>query len=64
MLELNLKSLQRRAATDAYRSFLYTVERLDATGVRAHKLALGGVDLTSPAGKMTKRTQAGLTRSV
>jgi len=30
-----------------------TVERLDATGVRVHCLALGGVDLTSPAGKMT-----------
>jgi putative DNA-invertase from lambdoid prophage Rac len=30
-----------------------TVERLEATGVRVHCLALGGVDLTSPAGKMT-----------
>lgn len=30
-----------------------TVERLDAAGVRVHCLALGGVDLTSPAGKMT-----------
>ncbi len=30
-----------------------TVERLDATGVRVHCLALGGVHLTSPAGKMT-----------
>lgn len=30
-----------------------TVERLDAAGVRVHCLALGGVDLTSAAGKMT-----------
>jgi putative DNA-invertase from lambdoid prophage Rac len=30
-----------------------TVERLEASGVRVHCLALGGVDLTSPAGKMT-----------
>ncbi len=30
-----------------------TVKRLDETGVRVHCLALGGVDLTSPAGKMT-----------
>lgn len=30
-----------------------TVESLDAIGVRVHCLALGGVDLTSPAGKMT-----------
>ena len=30
-----------------------TVERLAADGVRVHYLALGGVDLTSPAGKMT-----------
>ena len=30
-----------------------TVERLEAIGVRVHCLALGGVDLTSPAGKMT-----------
>lgn len=30
-----------------------TVERLEAVGVRIHCLALGGVDLTSPAGKMT-----------
>ena len=29
-----------------------TVERLDAMGVMVHCLALGGVDLTSPAGKM------------
>jgi putative DNA-invertase from lambdoid prophage Rac len=57
-----------------------TVERLDAMGVRVHCLALGGVDLTSPAGKMTmqviaavaeferdlliERTQAGLTRAI
>ena len=53
-----------------------TVEKLAQTGVRVHCLALGGVDLTSPAGKMTmgviaavaeferdlliERTQAGL----
>lgn len=30
-----------------------TVERLAADGVRVHCLALGGVDLASPAGKMT-----------
>lgn len=30
-----------------------TVERLAADGVRVHCLALGGVDLTSPGGKMT-----------
>lgn len=30
-----------------------TVEQLAALGVRVHCLALGGVDLTSPAGKMT-----------
>ena len=30
-----------------------TVEQLKAAGVRVHCLALGGVDLTSPAGKMT-----------
>ena len=30
-----------------------TVERLAADGVRVHCLALGGVDLTSPAGKMS-----------
>lgn len=30
-----------------------TVERLDAGGVRVHCLALGGIDLTSAAGKMT-----------
>lgn len=30
-----------------------TVKRLDELGVRVHCLALGGVDLTSPAGKMT-----------
>jgi putative DNA-invertase from lambdoid prophage Rac len=56
-----------------------TVERLDAIGVRVHCLALGGVDLTSAAGKMTmgvisavaeferdlliERTQAGLRRA-
>jgi putative DNA-invertase from lambdoid prophage Rac len=30
-----------------------TVEQLAASGIRVHCLALGGVDLTSPAGKMT-----------
>ena len=30
-----------------------TVEQLATEGVRVHCLALGGVDLTSPAGKMT-----------
>lgn len=30
-----------------------TVERLDRSGVRVHCLALGGVDLTSAAGRMT-----------
>lgn len=56
-----------------------TVEALDGMGVRVHCLALGGVDLTSPAGKMTmgviaavaeferdlliERTQAGLKRA-
>lgn len=56
-----------------------TVERLAKEGVRVHCLALGGMDLTSPAGKMTmgviaavaeferdlliERTQAGLGRA-
>lgn len=56
-----------------------TVEALAAEGVRVHCLALGGVDLTSPAGKMTmgviaavaeferdllvERTQSGLQRA-
>lgn len=56
-----------------------TVERLAREGIRVHCLALGGVDLTSPAGKMTmgviaavaeferdlliERTQAGLSRA-
>jgi putative DNA-invertase from lambdoid prophage Rac len=56
-----------------------TVELLSARGVRVHCLALGGVDLTSPAGKMTmqviaavaeferdllvERTQSGLARA-
>ena len=56
-----------------------TVESLERIGVRVHCLALGGVDLTSPAGKMTmqviaavaeferdlliERTQAGLRRA-
>lgn len=56
-----------------------TVEALADSGVKVHCLALGGVDLTSPAGKMTmgvigavaeferdlliERTQAGLQRA-
>ncbi|WP_394653069.1 recombinase family protein [uncultured Sphingomonas sp.] len=56
-----------------------TVDRLASEGVRVHCLALGGVDLTSAAGKMTmgviaavaeferdlliERTQAGLKRA-
>jgi len=56
-----------------------TVERLATLGVRVHCLALGGADLTSPAGKMTmgviaavaeferdlliERTQSGLARA-
>jgi putative DNA-invertase from lambdoid prophage Rac len=56
-----------------------TVEQLAALGVRVHCLALGGVDLTSPAGKMTmqvinavaeferdlliERTNAGISRA-
>lgn len=56
-----------------------TIERLANLGVRVHCLALGGVDLTSPAGKMTmqvlgavaeferdllvERTQSGLRRA-
>ncbi|MBD9548324.1 recombinase family protein [Pseudomonas sp. PDM01] len=56
-----------------------TVEQLAENDVRVHCLALGGVDLTSPAGKMTmqvlsavaeferdlliERTQAGLARA-
>ena len=56
-----------------------TVEGLACLGVKVHCLALGGVDLTSPAGKMTmavisavaeferdlliERTQAGLARA-
>lgn len=56
-----------------------TVEKLDGMGVRVHCLALGGVDLTSAAGKMTmqvlnavaeferdlliERTQSGLRRA-
>lgn len=56
-----------------------TVERLDASGVKVHCIALGGVDLTSPAGKMTmqvinavaeferdlliERTNAGISRA-
>ena len=35
-----------------------TVEQLAGTGVRVHCLALGGVDLTSPAGKMTMQVIA------
>ncbi|HGJ5854647.1 recombinase family protein, partial [Arsenophonus nasoniae] len=56
-----------------------TVENLASVGVKVHCLALGGVDLTSPAGKMTmqvisavaeferdlliERTQAGIVRA-
>lgn len=56
-----------------------TVSRLEQSGVRVHCLALGGMDLTSPAGKMTmgviaavaeferdlliERTHAGLARA-
>lgn len=56
-----------------------TIDRLAAEGIRVHCLALGGVDLTSAAGKMTmgviaavaeferdlliERTQAGLQRA-
>lgn len=56
-----------------------TVEMLAGRGIRVHCLALGGVDLTSPAGKMTmqvlsavaeferdlliERTQSGLQRA-
>lgn len=56
-----------------------TVEHLEGMGVRVHCMALGGVDLTSAAGKMTmqvlgavaeferdlliERTQAGLNRA-
>ena len=56
-----------------------TVDMLATSGVRVHCLALGGVDLTSPAGRMTmgviaavaeferdlliERTQAGLSRA-
>lgn len=56
-----------------------TVERLESSGIRVHCIALGGADLTSPAGKMTmqvlnavaeferdlliERTQAGLVRA-
>jgi putative DNA-invertase from lambdoid prophage Rac len=56
-----------------------TVEQLEASGIRVHCLALGGVDLTSPAGKMTmqviaavaeferdlliERTQSGIVRA-
>ncbi|MNF41767.1 putative DNA-invertase from lambdoid prophage Rac [compost metagenome] len=56
-----------------------TVEHLESNGIRVHCLALGGVDLTSAAGKMTmqvlgavaeferdlliERTQLGLARA-
>jgi putative DNA-invertase from lambdoid prophage Rac len=56
-----------------------TIEMLESVGIRVHCLALGGVDLTSPAGKMTmqviaavaeferdlliERTQAGIARA-
>lgn len=37
-----------------------TVEQLSNCGVRVHCLALGGVDLTSPAGKMTMQVIAAI----
>ena len=56
-----------------------TVDQLSSLGIKVHCLALGGVDLTSPAGKMTmgviaavaeferdllvERTQSGLARA-
>ncbi|WP_341708107.1 recombinase family protein [Halopseudomonas sp.] len=56
-----------------------TVDKLSSLGIKVHCLALGGVDLTSPAGKMTmgviaavaeferdllvERTQSGLARA-
>jgi putative DNA-invertase from lambdoid prophage Rac len=56
-----------------------TIEQLSSRGIRVHCLALGGVDLTSPAGKMTmqviaavaeferdlliERTQSGINRA-
>lgn len=36
----------------------FVVERLEALGVRVHCMALGGVDLTSPAGKFTMQVIA------
>lgn len=36
-----------------------TVESLATTGIRVHHLALGGVDPTSPAGKMTMQVLGG-----
>lgn len=38
-----------------------TVEQLAASGIRVHCLALGGVDLTSPAGKMTMQVISAVT---
>lgn len=35
-----------------------TVDRLAADGIKVHCLALGGVDLTSPAGRMTMQVLA------
>ncbi|EKK6908257.1 recombinase family protein [Shigella sonnei] len=35
-----------------------TVEQLTESGIRVHCLALGGVDLTSPAGKMTMQVSS------
>ncbi len=37
-----------------------SVEQLAKSGVRVHCLALGGVDLTSPAGKMTMQVIAAM----
>ena len=68
---------QRRHSGELY--FTHPVERLEANDVRVHCLALGGVDLTSAAGKMTmqviaavaeferdlliERTQSGISRA-
>ena len=41
---------------------LQTVEKLATIGVRIHCLALGGVDLTSPAGRMTMSVIAAVAR--
>lgn len=40
-----------------------TVEQLACSGIRVHCHALGGVDLTSPAGKMTMQVIAAVAES-